>query len=169
MASEMHFIEFSKPFVDAVKNVFETMVFAKLESQKPIIKNDQKAKGDVSAILGLSGELDKQGSKCSYKAMLVISFPYETYYKVASAMLSETYTSYVPEIHDLGGEIVNMVMGNAKRDLKGMGYTSNMAIPSMVEGKDHSINYPSGTHIILIPFKSSLGDLFMELCYSETE
>lgn len=169
MAGEMHFIEFSKPFIDAAKNIFETMVFSKLEAQKPIIKNDSISRGDISAVLGLSGEVDKNGAKCQYKAMLVISFPYETYFKVASAMLGETYTSYVPDIHDLGGEIVNMVVGNAKRELKNMGYTSNMAIPSMVEGKSHSIKYPAGTHVVLIPFNSSNGELFMELCYTEVE
>ena len=46
-------------------------------------------------------------------------------------------------LHDLGGEIVNMVMGNAKRDLKAIGYSSNMAIPSMIEGKEHTIKYPN--------------------------
>lgn len=169
MAGEMHFIEFSKPFVDAAKNVFETMVFTKLENQKPVIKSDDVSRGDVSAVLGLSGAIEKNGTKCNYKAMLVISFPYATYFKVASAMLGESYTAYVPDIHDLGGEIVNMIMGNAKRDLKAMGYTSNMAIPSMVEGKSHSIKYPTGTHVVLIPFNSSHGELYMELCYSEAD
>ncbi|MGZ3787721.1 MAG: chemotaxis protein CheX [Bacteriovorax sp.] len=169
MTVEAHFIEFSRPFIDAAKNIFETMIFSKLETQKPILKTDTVSRGDVSAVLGLSGELEKNGYRCHYKAMLVISFPYETYFKVASAMLGETYTAYVPDIHDLGGEIVNMVMGNAKRDLKGMGYTSNMAIPSMIEGKQHSIKYPSGTHVVLIPFLSAHGPVYMELCYMEAE
>lgn len=169
MAGESHFIEFSKPFVDAAKNVFETMVFTKLETQKPSIKSDPVSRGDVSAVLGLSGEMERNGARCQYKAMLVISFPYETYFKVASAMLGETYTSYVPDIHDVGGEIVNMIMGNAKRDLKTMGYSSNMAIPSMIEGKSHSIKYPTGTNVVLIPFNSAHGPIFMELCYSELE
>jgi chemotaxis protein CheX len=169
MSGESHFIEFSKPFIDAAKNVFETMVFTKLDTQKPIIKSDDLSRGDVSAVLGLSGELEKNGTKCHYKAMLVLSFPHETYFKVASAMLGETYTSYVSDIHDLGGEIVNMIMGNAKRDLKTMGYTSNMAIPSMIEGKSHSIKYPTGTHVVLIPFNSTHGPIYMELCYSEAD
>lgn len=169
MPGESHFIEFSKPFIDAAKNVFETMVFSKLETQKPQIKSDTVSRGDISAVLGLSGDMEKGGSRVPYKAMLVISFPYQTYFKVASAMLGETYTSYVPDIEDLGGEIVNMIMGNAKRDLKTMGYTSNMAIPSMVEGSNHSIKYPAGTNVVLIPFNSSHGTIFMEICYSEAE
>ena len=169
MGTDANFIEFSKPFVEAAKNVFETMVYSKLETQKPSIKKDNISKGDISAVLGMSGELDRTGHKSTFRSMLVFSFPYETYFKVASAMLSETYTSYVPEIHDVGGEIVNMIMGNAKRDLKTLGYTSNMAIPSMIEGKDHTIKYPSGTTVILIPIASAHGNMFLELCYTEAE
>jgi chemotaxis protein CheX len=169
MANESNFIEFSRPFVEAAKNVFETMVYTKLDPQKPSIKKDNISKGDISAVLGMSGEIERPSGKVIYKAMLVLSFPYNTYFKVAGAMLSETYTSYVPDIHDVGGEIVNMIMGNAKRDLKGLGYTSNMAIPSMIEGKDHTIKYPAGTTVILIPIMSAHGEMFLELCYSETE
>ena len=169
MTGESHFIEFSRPFVDATKNVFETMVFTSLKTEKPVIKTDSLSRGEVSAILGLNGEVDKNGVKQHYKATLVISFPYETYFKIASAMLGEIYTSYVPDIHDLGGELVNMIMGNAKRDLKVMGYSSNMAIPSMIEGKNHSIKYPSGTHVVMITFMSSHGQFFIEICYSEVE
>ncbi len=167
--SDNNFIDFSRPFVEAAKNVFETMVYTKLDPQKPSIKKDNISKGDISAVLGMSGEIEKAGGKCNYKAMLVLSFPYQTYFKVAGAMLSDTYTAYVPDIHDVGGEIVNMIMGNAKRDLKGLGYSSNMAIPSMIEGKDHTIKYPAGTTVILIPVMSAHGEFFMEICYSESE
>jgi chemotaxis protein CheX len=170
MSKESNFIEFSKPFIEAAKNVFETMVFTKLDPQKPMIKKDNISKGDVSAVLGLSGEMSKdEGAPKPYKAMLVISWPYETYYKVASAMLMDTFTEYNEEIADVGGEICNMIMGNAKRDLGGMGYTSNMAIPSMIEGSNHTIKYPNGTTVILIPIKSAHGDMFIEICYSESD
>lgn len=169
MTGESHFIEFSRPFIEATKKIFETMVFTSLKTEKPIIKTDNISRGEVSAILGLNGEIEKNGINQHYKATLVISFPYETYFKIASAMLGETYTAYVPDIHDLGGELVNMIMGNAKRDLKVMGYSSNMAIPSMIEGRNHSIKYPSGTHVVLITFTSDHGPFFMEICYSEGE
>jgi chemotaxis protein CheX len=99
--------------------------------------------------------------------MLVISWPYETYFKVASAMLMEEYTEYSDEISDVGGEISNMIMGNAKRTLSEMGYTSNMAIPSIIEGQNHSLKYPTGTTVILIPINSAHGQFFMEVCYRE--
>ena len=167
MASATNFIEFSRPFINAAKNVFETMVFTKLEPQKPGLKKSQVSNGDVSSVLGLSGELTKGGDTIEYRAMLVLSWPYETYFKVASAMLMETYEEYNDDIADVGGEVCNMIMGNAKRDLAVMGYSSNMAIPSIIEGPKHTIKYPVGTTVVEIPINSAHGKMFMELCYAE--
>lgn len=162
-----NFVDFARPFIEASKNVFETMVFTKLEPQKPVLKTDSTSKGDVSAVLGLSGVVEKNGVKLPYKAMLVLSWPYPTYLKVASAMLMDNFTQYNDEIADVGGEICNMIMGNAKRDLATMGYTSNMAIPSMIEGAGHNIKYPSKTTVVLITMNTAHGPFFMELCYKE--
>jgi chemotaxis protein CheX len=162
-----NFLEFSKPFIEAARNVFETMVFTKLEPGKPQVKRGNISRGDVSAVLGLSGMLTKNGEERSYRAMLVLSFPYDSYVKLASAMLMEEFTEFNEEIRDVGGEICNMIMGNAKRELAGLGYSSNMAIPSIIEGKDHSIKYPDGTTVILIPIRSAHGPMYIELCYAE--
>lgn len=164
----MNFIAFSKPFISAAKNVFETMVFTKLEPGKPSIKKGKKSLGDISAVLGLMGTVKKDGKELEYKAMLVLSWPYATYFKVASAMLMEEFTSYNEENADVGGEIANMIMGNAKRELAVMNYTSNMAVPSIIEGPGHSLNYPQGTTVIEIPINSVHGEMFMEICYMET-
>lgn len=165
--SNANFLEFSKPFISAAKNVFETMVFTKLEPSKPKVKSDNVSKGDVSAVLGLNGKLTKNGEEKNYRAMLVMSFPYETYIKIAGAMLMEEYTEFNEDIRDVGGEICNMIMGNAKRELNTLGYDCNMAIPSIIEGKGHTIKYPNSTTVILIPINSAHGELFIELCYAE--
>ena len=166
--SNANFLEFSKPFIAAAKNVFETMVFTKLEPAKPQVKQSNTSKGDVSAVIGLNGTLSKDGAaQTSYKAMLVLSFPYDTYIKIASAMLMEEYTEFNEEIRDVGGEICNMIMGNAKRELNDLGYACDMAIPSIIEGPSHTIKYPESTTVILIPLGSAHGEMFLELCYSE--
>jgi chemotaxis protein CheX len=167
MTQNKNFIQFSRPFVEAAKNVFETMVFTKLDPQKPEIKKDNISRGDVSAVLGMNGKVDNEVSQADFKAMLVLSWPYDTYFKTASAMLMDTFTEWTDDIADVGGEICNMIMGNAKRDLADIGYKSNMAIPSMIEGKDHTIKYPNGTTVIVIPIHSAHGIIYMELCYRE--
>jgi len=163
----MSFIEFSKPFIDASKNIFEPMVFSKLDPGKPFVKTNNVSKGEVSAVLGLTGIRKTGNDTSNFQGMLVISWPYDTYLKVASAMLMDTFTEYNNDIADVGGEICNMVMGNAKRDLSTLGYKVDMAIPSMIEGRGHTIKYPTGTIVIVIPIKSAHGNFFMELCYKE--
>lgn len=163
--SQETFLEFSKPFISASKNVFETMIFSKIEPQKPSIKKDCKSRGDISAIMGLTGKMEKTGK--NFSGMLVLSWPLETYLKIASAMLMETFTEYKDEISDVGAEISNMITGNSKRELKGLGYCLDMAIPSTISGKDHSISYLPGTVIILIPMISAHGGFYMEICFKE--
>jgi len=167
MPVDSRFIEFSKPFIDATKNIFETMVFSKLDNQKPSFKMNTTILGDVTSFINLSGEINQNGVKQPYEAILVISFPYDTYFKIAHAMLGETHTSYSSEIKDLGSEIVNMVMGNAKKDLLPLGYSSSMAIPVIFEGKNSPIIYPNEKRIVLIPFDCNHGSFFMELCFKE--
>ena len=167
MTENKQFVEFSKPFIDACKTIFETMVFTKLDAAKPEIKDSNVSRGDVSALLGLSGDVTKNDNTVPYRAMLVLSFPMETYLKTASAMLMEEYTEYNKEIADVGAEICNMIMGNAKRTLVDSGYECNMAVPSIVEGKAHTISYPPKTTVVIIPVSTAHGPFFIELCYTE--
>lgn len=165
--SNEQFLKFAKPFVDAARSVFETMVFTKIEPQKPEIRKDNIAKGDISSVLGLSGTVEKNGQTLNYRAQLVLSWNFDTYYKIASSMLYETYTEYCPDIADVGGELANMIMGNAKRDVAQMGFTTNKSIPTMVVGENHTVSYPNGVIIIVIPMQCAFGNMYMEICYKE--
>lgn len=161
------FVEFSKPFVDALKNVFESMVYAKVTPGKPEIKVGNTSYGDISAIIGLNGQVEKEGKVLDFKGQFVISFPTETYVKAASAMLMEEYTEFSDDISDVGAEICNIITGNAKKNLATMGYSIGMAVPSTVSGKNHCITYPSGVTVIAIPINSDHGTFFLEICYQD--
>ncbi len=43
------------PFLNATLNVLETMAFVKAEAEKPFLKQDNVAQGDVSGIVGITG------------------------------------------------------------------------------------------------------------------
>jgi len=159
------FIEFSKPFVEGIQKVFETMVFTKLEPGKPIIKSDRQAKGDISAIMGLTGTVEVGGEDREFQGMFLLTWETEVYVKIASAMLMEEYTDFNDQIEDVGAEIANIVTGNAKRTLAQMGFKIEMAVPSTVTGKGHCFKYPSGTTTIMVPLTCGHGEFVMELCY----
>jgi chemotaxis protein CheX len=161
------FIAFSKPFIDAAKNIFKTMVSTELETGKPTIKEGLVSKGDISSIIGMTGTCERRGETSEFKGQLVISFPKKTFLKVASAMLYENFTELNEDNSDTGAEIINMIMGNAKRDLTPLGYKMGMATPTTVSGAAHEIKYINGVRIIVIPMKCTHGDFFVEICYQE--
>ncbi|MBF0314515.1 MAG: chemotaxis protein CheX [Oligoflexia bacterium] len=159
------FIEFSRPFVQASKVIFETMIATKIEAGKPSIKKDQRPRGDISAVIGLTGMYEGKEGDGPIRGMMVISWPMSTYVKIANAMLMESFTEYSDAISDTGAEISNMILGNAKRDLKALGYSLDMTIPSTISGQGHTISYPIDTTVVLIPIISAHGEFYMELCF----
>lgn len=168
MSSNEHFITFAKPFIDALSDTFETMVQSKIKAHTPTIKEESTAKGDITSLIGMNGEVERDGKVNPIKGLLAISFPLPVYLKIASAMLMEEYTEFNEEIADTGSEIANIVMGNAKNGLNAQGYKIEMASPSTVRGPEHHITYPSGTTVIEVTVSSDHGDFSLELCYQET-
>lgn len=167
MSQNSNFVQFSKPFVDALKETFSLMAQTEITTHSPQIKEGNVAKGDISALIGMNGKVEKDGEEKDFKGLLVISWPEEVYVKFASRMLFEDYTEYCDEISDSGAEIVNIVMGNAKGQLNPQGYKIEMASPSTVRGKNHEIKYPPNTTVIAMTISSDIGDFTLEICYME--
>lgn len=167
--SDFHkrFFEFGKPFILGAKSVFETMVFTSIQTGKPILKDSNQSRGEISSVMGIMGTFKRDGAEEPFKGMFVLSFPKQTYLKIAGAMLMEDFTEVNEENEDVGAEISNIITGNAKRSLADLGYAINMSIPSTISGVDHTIKYPAATHVILIPVNCDHGEFFMEICYHD--
>lgn len=164
------FLTFSKPFIDAIKNIFKTMISSELTSLAPQLRESgDKAKGDLSIIMGLNGNFKKNDALQPFKGMMVLSFTTEVYLKIASSMLMAEYKEMSDEVKDVGAEISNITTGNAKKVLRDQGYLIDMSIPSTIIGANHQIQYPANTQTIVIPFNSQHGVFIMELCYQDVE
>lgn len=168
MTVNSNFVQFSKPFVDALKETFSLMAQTEITAHSPEIKSGTVARGDISALIGMNGKLERDGEVKDFKGLLVISWPEDVYIKFASRMLFEEYTEYCDEISDSGAEIVNIVMGNAKGELNPQGYKIEMASPSTVRGKSHEIKYPPNTIVVATTISSDIGDFTLEICYLES-
>lgn len=162
-----NFIEFSKPFIDALKETFSLMMQTELTPRSPRMKDNSLTKGEFTSIIGMNGKLNQNGDTKDFKGLIGLSFDLEVYLKVASAMLMEAYTEYNEEISDTGAEIVNIIMGNAKKALAPKGYEIGMATPSTIRGKDVEIRYPKSTTVIETTIDSELGSFVLEICYQE--
>ena len=48
--------ELINPFINATLNVLETMAFVKSKAGKPYLKKDSVVQGDVSGVIGFTGQ-----------------------------------------------------------------------------------------------------------------
>lgn len=163
-----NFTQFSKPFLDCLKDTFLKMVQTEIKTHSPSIKKNSIARGDISAMIGMSGTLTKDDQiERNFTGLLILSWPEDVYIKMASRMLMEDYAEFCDEISDTGAEIANIIMGNAKNGLTPHGFKLGMATPTTIRGQNHMIKYPSKTTVIEMTVSSDLGDFTMELCYQE--
>lgn len=135
--------DFVNPFLNATMNVLSMMASVKPVPGKPFLKKDNKAHGDISGVIGLTG---------SSKGVVVITFSKEAALKIVSSMLGETYTELNSDISDAVGEITNMISGDARRELAEKGYNFEAGLPSIIKGPGHEIENITKGPTVAIPF-----------------
>lgn len=135
--------EMINPFLGAAVNVISTMAMLEPSPGKPYLKTDKKASGDISGIIGLTG--DKKG-------VIVLSFSAPAACKIVGSMLGEEYGELGPDISDAVGELTNMISGDARRRLAELGYTFEAGLPTIISGKGHQIESITNGPVIAIPF-----------------
>ncbi len=149
-------VKLINPFINATINVLETMAFLKVTAGKPYLKKDEFAQGDITGVIGLTG--DANGT-------ISVTFEEGCILEIVSNMLGETMTSINMEIADAVGELTNMISGQARRELSERGKVFNAAIPSVVSGKKHSIIHYSDGPKIALPFRTDKGNFTIEICF----
>ncbi len=149
--------EFVNPFLASLLNVLKTMASMELAPQKPRIKKDEVARGDVSGLIGMVGPQTKGSLSITFEENLAL--------EIMQRMLGERPNGINEEVTDMVGEITNMVTGGAKRILAEKGYDFDMATPAVVSGRGHTITHKSEGSIILMPFESEYGSAFIEISF----
>jgi chemotaxis protein CheX len=147
-------VEYINPFLKATTNVLKTMAFTDAASGKPYLKKDQAAGGDISGVIGITGETE--GS-------LSVSFSTAAICFIVSNMFGEKITSITNEVEDAVGELTNMISGDARRELAEKGIVLTAGIPTVISGKDHTIKHMTNGPIIAIPFSTAAGDFIVEV------
>lgn len=150
-------VNFINPFLQSLLNVISTMASMDLTPGKPQVKTDNLAKGDVSGLIGMVGPQTKGSLSITFEQKLVL--------QIMQNMLGENPGKINEEVTDLVGEITNMVTGGAKNLLGQKGYEFEMATPMVVSGKGHTISHKANGTKIIMPFTSSHGTAFIEICF----
>jgi chemotaxis protein CheX len=161
------YIKFSKPFIDALRETFKVMLSTDITPHSPKMKTTNHASGEITAMIGMNGTVDKAGKVQDFNGLIALSFKKDVYLKIASAMMMQEFDDYCEDMEDTGSEIANIVMGNAKKVLANEGYKIGMSTPTRVKGINHEIKYPANTIVIETTISSALGEFTFDICYRE--
>ena len=143
------------PFIEAVVHVLSSMACTEAQAGKPYLKKDNVAKGDVTGIVGLTGEA---------RGTISVSFTEECILSIVSNMFGEKMRELNEEVRDAVGEILNIVSGQARRKLEIAGRTLKGAIPTVITGQNHTITHITRETVIAVPFKTQYGEFTIEVC-----
>ena len=148
--------EIAKPFIQATKHVLTTMAMIEPKPGKPFVKKNNSAYGDVSAVVGLTG--DKHGS-------ISLSFSKKCAVAIVKNMLGDDVQDIIQDAKDAVGEVTNMISGQARAGLAQMGLTMQASTPTIIFGDNHSISHVTNGPVIAIPFTTEHGDFTVEFCF----
>ena len=147
------------PFIEGALHILDTTAFVKVQPDPPYLKADRKAKGDISGLLEISGDL--QGSAA-------ITFTRQSILGIVSAMFGEEMTEINEEITDAVGEISNMVAGHVTTKIAEMDKKVKVKFTEVVTGTEQDIvHIPGGEHVLVIPFRTTQGKVVIEVCYGD--
>ncbi|MBU0484879.1 MAG: chemotaxis protein CheX [Proteobacteria bacterium] len=147
--------EFINPFLNATKNVLETMCQTPVTPQKPQLKKDVATYGEVTGIIGMTSE--------KISGCMIVSFTEKCILNIVANMLMEPPKDKIDEeVTDAVGELTNMICGGAKAQLAKLDHKFDLSTPTMVVGKGVEITYYSNAPTIMIPFKTENGDFVIE-------
>ena len=148
-------VNYINPFLNGTLEVLDKMAFVEAVSGKPYTKTDSTACGDVSGIIGITG--NAIGS-------LAISFTEQCILSIAGNMLGETYKDICRDVFDTVGELTNMISGVARTYMEREGLIVYAAIPTVVYGKNHVVMHILKSPSIVIPFSTQYGQFFVDVC-----
>ncbi len=151
-------VEYIQPFISATRKVLSTMAFMESSPRKPYLKKEGEitALGDISAVIEVTGEC---------RGSIGISFTKNCIVKLAFQMLGEEFNEINDELTDMVGEIVNMISGDARRELVKVGFHFSAGIPVLLKGENHDLKHFVQERIIVIPFTTKDGEFYIETCF----
>jgi chemotaxis protein CheX len=148
--------EFINPFVSATLNVFQTMLSTTLTRGELSLKKSHAPMHEVCGLIGLAG-------KCH--GMVVVGFGRETALRLAGILLGSKVHELNSDVVDAVGELTNMIAGAAKSQLGQ--YELSIGLPTVICGKTSTIDFPSNSPSLIIPFDCDMGPICVEVGITE--
>lgn len=153
-------VKYINPLLESTISVLSTMAMVEATPGKPTLKEGDTALGDVTGMIDLSEDGKTKGS-------LAISFPSEVIFDIAEKMLGEPAQALDESIVDMVGEITNMITGSAKRIFSEQGLEFDLTLPHTTVGSDNPLTHSVEGSPIVLPFSTSAGSFYLELCFDQ--
>ena len=112
----------------AAREVFEMMLGSHLSPASAPAADENL---DITAMVGLAGQM------CG---VLSVRCTARSAAHMASKMLGVDSEKVGPEMWDAVGEVSNMVAGNFKNKISGLGDGCMLSVPTVITGKDYSMH-----------------------------
>jgi chemotaxis protein CheX len=150
-------VDFINPFIDSsMKTLNKLCGVDNIEAMKPHLLGEETLEIDISGVLAITSPY--------FRGSISISFDDKVYKEIISKMLEENIAEVDLENQDGAAEIINIIFGQTKAILNQRGYSLERAIPSVLRGKGHKILQSSKIPILLVPFRSDLGNFWIQIC-----
>jgi chemotaxis protein CheX len=146
-------VSYLNAFIKATRDVFATMVHVPLTFSKPRLKaNDERLHKlyKVSAVISLAGPVAGQ---------VVLTLSEDVAIALASGMSGEKLVALDDNCLDALAEIINMIAGNAKKELSSDAVM--LTIPRLARPQD--VQHEKGAPVIVIPFDTPHGRFLIEV------
>ena len=148
-------VKLINPFINATLNVLETMASVKAKAEKPYLKQDNVAQGDISGVVGFTGDANGTVS---------VTFDESCILNIVSSMLGEEMKELNSEISDAVGELTNMISSQARQEIEKIGILLRGATPKVITDKNHELISMVKVPKVAFPFKTDVGSFTVEVC-----
>ncbi|MBI9110803.1 chemotaxis protein CheX [Maridesulfovibrio ferrireducens] len=149
-------VELAKPFIKATIDILSMMAMVTPKAGKPFVKKGNIASGDVTGVVGFTGNVN--GS-------ISISFEKKCAVQIVKNMLGDDIQDLMQDVKDAVGEITNMVSGQARAGLTEQGYKLQGSTPTVIIGDNHTITHVTSSAVMAIPFTTDNGKFTIEFCF----
>jgi chemotaxis protein CheX len=150
-------VQYVNSILNAVKNVFISMLYLPVSFHNPITKIARHPTHEISSFITISGHLN---------GCIVLSYPKEVAMKVASEMLEERIDKVDSGLMDALCEIANMVTGVADTELEIDNLT--YSLPSVSDNRE-GLRYPAGSFVFSMSCAMDSGEFEVDIALSEDD
>jgi chemotaxis protein CheX len=149
-------MSYLKSFIKNTENVLSTTASVDAVFKEVYFSNTFRIFGDISGIIGLSGEAE---------GILGITFYWPLAKTIIAKMMGVDEEHINADlIHDGVAEIINMISGSTKKDFVGKPYHFEISLPSVIVGSGHQIGHAENTPIAVMIFEVNYQFFALQVC-----